>query len=268
MSDAQVPSAAARPVQLANKRVRRITDSRNISTVNIYTGSEAWRSQRKIDIVSLAEVSMANRRTTRTRKELPKPYHHGALREALLAAAARILERDGSVGLTLRAAAREVGTSHAAPKNHFGDLAGLLSELAAVGFDRFTYSLLAAPSAQATPKARLNAIGHAYVEFAITNPGLFQLMFRSERLDTTRPALRDAVEKASRVLTGAVADAYPKKSSEGPAPSTAPAELVRAWAMVHGYAMLLLDGRLDRILRDQTSPSEPMILLDAILALD
>ena len=67
----------------------------------------------------------------------PDTYHHGSLREALLQAAERILERDGIQGLTLRAAAREAGVSHAAPKNHFGDMTGLLSDLAAVGFERF-----------------------------------------------------------------------------------------------------------------------------------
>src|ERR1700757_265317 len=65
------------------------------------------------------------------------PYHHGSLREAMLRAAESILERDGIGGLTLRAAAREAGVSHAAPKNHFGDLSGLLSELAAGRFERF-----------------------------------------------------------------------------------------------------------------------------------
>ena len=62
------------------------------------------------------------------------PYHHGALRDALLAAAERVLERDGLAGLTLRAVAREAGVSHAAPTHHFGDLTGLVSELAAIGF--------------------------------------------------------------------------------------------------------------------------------------
>src|SRR5262245_49500372 len=57
------------------------------------------------------------------------PYHHGSLREAMLRAAESILERDGIGGLTLRAAAREAGVSHAAPKNHFGDVMGLLSDL-------------------------------------------------------------------------------------------------------------------------------------------
>ncbi|MER2507799.1 MAG: TetR family transcriptional regulator, partial [Amaricoccus sp.] len=62
----------------------------------------------------------------------PRAYHHGNLREALLAGAERILERDGADALTLRAAARAVGVTHAAPRNHFGDLTGLLSELAAL----------------------------------------------------------------------------------------------------------------------------------------
>jgi hypothetical protein len=62
------------------------------------------------------------------------PYHHGALRDALLLAAERVLERDGLAGLTLRAVAREAGVSHAAPTHHFGDLTGLVSELAAIGF--------------------------------------------------------------------------------------------------------------------------------------
>src|SRR5262252_8981675 len=62
------------------------------------------------------------------------PYHHGALRDALLQAAERVLERDGLAGLTLRAVAREAGVSHAAPTHHFGDLTGLVSELAAIGF--------------------------------------------------------------------------------------------------------------------------------------
>ncbi|MDQ8732766.1 TetR family transcriptional regulator, partial [Bradyrhizobium sp. LHD-71] len=72
------------------------------------------------------------------------PYHHGSLHEALLKAAETILERDGLPGLTLRAAAREAGVSHAAPTHHFGDMSGLLSELAASGFRTFAAALKAA----------------------------------------------------------------------------------------------------------------------------
>ena len=211
---------------------------------------------------------MAKRQTKLVEDEPSKPYHHGALREALLVAAEQILERDGMVGLTLRAAAREAGASHAAPKNHFGDLTGLLSELAAVGYDRFTTRLLAAAEGLTTPQKRLNAIGRAYVEFAIANPGLFQLMFRSERLDTARPALRDQMERSGRMLSGAVSAAHPEMPSESAAPASPSARIVRAWAMVHGYTMLLLDAQLDAILGEEPCGADPMLLLDAMLALD
>ena len=68
-------------------------------------------------------------------------YHHGALHQALLGAAEIVLERDGLQGLTLRAVAREAGVSHAAPTHHFGDLTGLMSELAALGFRRFNAAM-------------------------------------------------------------------------------------------------------------------------------
>src|SRR5437667_7268702 len=74
------------------------------------------------------------------------PYHHGALHDALLEAAERVLERDGLSGLTLRAVAREAGVSHAAPAHHFGDLTGLVSELAAIGFRQFNDAMAAAGS--------------------------------------------------------------------------------------------------------------------------
>ncbi len=111
-------------------------------------------------------------------------YHHGDLRESLLAAAETLLEEGGVPALTLRAVARAAGVSHAAPAHHFGDLTGLLSELAAVGFMRLGAAFDAAmDGAGSAPSARLTAMGKAYVAFARAYPGLFVLMFRSERLD-------------------------------------------------------------------------------------
>src|SRR5260221_14444607 len=98
------------------------------------------------------------RHARRGRRAATAPYHHGSLREAMLEAAERILERDGIAGLTLRAAAREAGVSHAAPKNHFGDIRGLFSELAAVGFARFGAALVANTPEGDTTKARLPAL--------------------------------------------------------------------------------------------------------------
>jgi AcrR family transcriptional regulator len=199
-----------------------------------------------------------------------RPYHHGALREALLEGAERILAREGIGGLTLRAAAREAGASHAAPKNHFDNVTGLLSELAAVGFRRFERRLLDAAATAATPEAQLAAQGRAYVEFATQFPGLFMLMFRSERLDLERPGLREAMAGAWSVLRTAVGaprepEAEPEAEPDAPLPTDGAARIVAAWALVHGFAMLKIDGRLDAVVRSLPEGVDAMALLDVIL---
>src|ERR1700750_1746429 len=113
-----------------------------------------------------------------------RPYHHGDLKTALLTVAEQILEQHGVQELTLRAIARAAGVSHAAPNNHFGDLTGLLSELAALGFARFGAQLAAAMAHGGDDaRRRMTAMGLAYVGFARAQPGLFALMFRNDRLD-------------------------------------------------------------------------------------
>jgi AcrR family transcriptional regulator len=169
-------------------------------------------------------------------------YHHGALREALLEAAERLLDRHGIEGLTLRAASREAGVSHAAPKHHFGDISGLLTELAIVGFERFRDFLVAGLADEVTPRERLYAIGRGYVAFATSHSGLFLLMFRSERLDMARPALRAAARASFEVLTSALAPG--EIARDGDELSLAQAgRLAGAWSLVHGFSMLLIDGR-------------------------
>src|SRR5215210_9093121 len=120
------------------------------------------------------------------------PYHHGALRGGLLEAAERVLERDGLAGLTLRAVAREAGVSHAAPTHHFGDLTGLLSELAAIGFRMFNAAMVEARNSETHPLMKGLANAKAYVAYAQARPGMYGRMFRTERLEMTRPSLHEA----------------------------------------------------------------------------
>ncbi len=179
---------------------------------------------------------------------MKRPYHHGALREALLAATEVILERDGVEALTLRGAAREAGVTHGSPAHHFGDLQGLLSELAASGFVRF-HERLRAEQAGAGPHPRCRVLGlcRGYIRFARDSPQLFQLMFRSGLLDWSRPALAAASAGAFALLV----------EEEGQAPSAqisvAHLTTVTArWSLAHGLAMLLIDGRLGPIAEKTT----------------
>ncbi|HLW93591.1 MAG TPA: WHG domain-containing protein [Roseiarcus sp.] len=169
-------------------------------------------------------------------------YHHGDLREALLQAAERLLDREGIQSLTLRAAAREAGVSHAAPKHHFRDVAGLLTELAIVGFDRFGEFLSSDVRDNMSPREKLRAIAHGYVAFAEAHSALFLLMFRSERLDMTRPALREAARSGLDVLASAFGGSNGESDHDELTLAMA-GQLARAWSLVHGFSVLLIDGR-------------------------
>jgi AcrR family transcriptional regulator len=189
-----------------------------------------------------------------------QPYHHGDLKTALLDSAEAILREEGLAGLTLRAAARRAGVSHAAPTHHFGDLTGLLSELAARGFLRFAADLRAA--SETSPAAPGAAAARAYVAFAQDNPAMLLLMFSSDRIDQQRPALRAAMEVSFGALIGFAEE--PKPGS--PEMRAAVARAARNWSLVHGFAMLLIDKRLKPLL-DRVPGSTPESLLADVIGL-
>jgi AcrR family transcriptional regulator len=193
------------------------------------------------------------------------PYHHGALHDALLEAAERVLERDGLAGLTLRAVAREAGVSHAAPTHHFGDLTGLVSELAAIGFRQFNAAMAAAGSTGGSGLEKAMARAKAYVAYAQAHPGMYGLMFRTERLDMKRPSLHEAANAAFAGLAGAIGASRHEQISEQALSLEQAAAIARAWSLVHGFTMLLLDGRLADVLRRLPKSTDAETLLDAML---
>ena len=193
------------------------------------------------------------------------PYHHGALHEALLKAAETVLERDGLAGLTLRAVAREAGVSHAAPTHHFGDLTGLVSELAAIGFLQFNAAMAAAGSIGGSGLEKAMARAKAYVAYAQAHPGMYGLMFRTERLDMTRPSLHEAAGASFAALAGAIGASRQEQIREETLSLDQAAAIARAWSLVHGFTMLLLDGRLADILRRLPEGTSAEMLLDAML---
>ena len=193
------------------------------------------------------------------------PYHHGALRDALLDAAGRVLEREGLPGLTLRAVAREAGVSHAAPTHHFGDLAGLVSELAAIGFQQFNVVMEAAGAADGSAMEKSMAQAKAYVAYAQAHPGMYGLMFRTERLDMSRPSLQKAASTSFAGLAGAVGASRHEQIFDQALSLDQAAAIARAWCLVHGFTMLLLDGRLSDILHRMPDGTDVETLLDAML---
>ena len=181
------------------------------------------------------------------KKSKPRTYHHGDLREALIAAGAGIIESRGLAGFTLRECARRAGVSHAAPRNHFANAEELIMVIAARGWEEFHAALaMAADKAGAAPEARLAAMGLAYVAFALQRPGLYSLMFRTGDFDAVRQAsvrssglatLENASSAGWRQLVEAVT------AVTGPSPRVELAAL-HVWSLVHGLASLSIDCKL------------------------
>lgn len=153
-------------------------------------------------------------------------YHHGDLRRALLdAALARIISH-GIGGLSLRGIARDVGVTHAAPYRHFADKAALIAAVAEEGFDTLAADVHdAMQTGDAT--ARFDALGRAYVRFAVANPAYFKVMFGPGQNDEQLEVLVEAVRQA---------EAHGARDASHVA--------LAAWCMVHGIATLAVDGRL------------------------
>lgn len=103
-------------------------------------------------------------------------YHHGDLRETLLAEGRRLLVEQGVEAVTLRELARRAGVSHAAPSRHFRDRDALLEAIAARGFESLTAALRDADRLDGQ-EARLTSYAHAHIAFARDQGPLMSLMF-------------------------------------------------------------------------------------------
>ncbi len=184
-------------------------------------------------IIPVARTSSPKTRT----KPHAKPrgdYHHGDLRQALIAAAAAAVDKAGAETVSLAGLARALGVSQAAPFRHFADRDTLLRAVAEEGFTAFTAALAAAGAS--TGKRRLHDMCRAYVAFALARPGLYRLMFASAVL-VQAPAnsvLLRVAEGSFQLLVNAI---------PGPA-ARRPPKALRIWAGLHGVAMLSQQGLL------------------------
>ena len=164
-------------------------------------------------------------------------YHHGNLAPALIAAARDLLDQFGPGGVSLREAARRVGVSATATYRHFEDKDHLLAAISAQGYREFTLKLR---EAVAGPQG-FAGMGIAYIDFALTHPGLFNLMFGQHLKERERFAeLGAAADDAFAALVeGAMAFA-------GEAHQDLESIAYAAWSFAHGLSRLALDDVISR----------------------
>jgi AcrR family transcriptional regulator len=191
-----------------------------------------------------------------------QPYHHGNLRPVLIDTAVALARTTGPDGVVLREVARRAGVSHNAAYRHFDDRAALLAEVSLCAMADLEEAMqtridavpLTDPTARATE--RLRETGRAYVDFALREPGLFEVAFtapegpsvHSEPDTPTGPyAVLNAVLD-ELVACGAVT------------PERRLGADVACWAAVHGFASLSVDGPLRAMPKEMRGPLLEIVL--------
>jgi AcrR family transcriptional regulator len=187
---------------------------------------------------------MAAPRAPRIARKPPEQYHHGDLRRALLQAAVRTLQKHGFAALTLRAVGDELGVSRSALYRHFADKSALLTAVASEGFRTLRTGLTLAWEGGGRGRPGFQAMGEAYVAFALEHPWHYRVMFGGGfELDTADPELAHEGRAAFEVLLNALIE---EQSGGRVHPDDPQTQANFVWSVVHGVAMLAIDGSFAR----------------------
>jgi len=179
-----------------------------------------------------------------------KNYHHGDLKNALIKAGVEILAKDGVIGLSLRKVAARAGVSHTAPYSHFVDKQALIAAISTEGFRQLYERMSAVAEEYKTkPSMQLIEVGWAYVQFALDDRDRFKVMF-SGTLEKEKEYPEFVTESQRNFqLVKMVVEANQAAGVLRSGPSDLVA--LSAWAIIHGFSMLLLEGQISHTVLEQ-----------------
>lgn len=184
------------------------------------------------------------RQTTaaKRRKKPANRYHHGDLRQALIDEALRTIQQDGVEQLTLRTVGDRLGVSRTALYRHFSGKPALLAAVGSEGFRMLHRALADAREGHGRGRPGFEAMGIAYIRFAVAHPSHYRVMFgRFAESCETDAGFLDMAGAAFNELV----DSIVEQQRDGIVRGDEPVLLSRfIWSAVHGAAMLAIDGQL------------------------
>jgi AcrR family transcriptional regulator len=185
---------------------------------------------------------MARSAPPRAWKKLVKPYHHGDLRRALLDEALRTIQTHGVEHLTLRTVGERLGVSRSALYRHFADKQALLATVGKEGFRMLRHAVSDAWERNGRGRVGLEAMARAYVQFAVAHPSHYRVMFGGF---IESAAKDDHFVAEATAAFQVLVDALVEQQNAGDIRRDDPVLMARfVWALVHGTAMLVIDGQL------------------------
>jgi AcrR family transcriptional regulator len=187
----------------------------------------------------------------------PLPYHHGNLKDALLQGAMDVMAHKGVSEFSLSEIARNVGVTPAAAYKHFADKEGLRDELAQHGFALLRAQFEAAAPHAARPKdaaqavRRFERIGHAYVQFGLQEPALFQLIFGQGASSFRQKQTTGGARTPTFAYFALALEDLHRFGVITQAPN--PQDQWFAWSAIHGATELLIAGASGLVKADQAA---------------
>jgi AcrR family transcriptional regulator len=181
----------------------------------------------------------------RPRRKPAERYHHGNLRQALVDEALRTVQVHGVGHLTLRMVGQKLSVSRSALYRHFANKQALLAAVGGEGFRNLRQSLAHAWEHSGRGRAGFEAMGKAYVQFALAHPSHYRVMFGGflESATKDQEYVREATA-AFHVLVDAIID----QQNMGLIRRDDPVLMARLiWALVHGISMLAIDGQIREV---------------------
>jgi AcrR family transcriptional regulator len=192
---------------------------------------------------------MARQARPRGARKGPDRYHHGDLPRALVREAVHTIQRRGVEALTLRSVGDRLGVSRTALYRHFDSKQALLASVAGEGFRTLRQELDEAWTAAGRGRAGFEAMGRAYVRFALRHPSHYRVMFGGHLDPTHRQAIADdqrADGRDAKDAFGVLVQAIVEQQQLGIVRPDDPQTLAMyIWSVVHGVSMLAIDRLLE-----------------------
>lgn len=192
------------------------------------------------------------------RKAARVGYHHGALRQALLKQASKLLDKEGVEAVTIRAVARAAAVSHAAPGNHFESRNALLTAMAISLFDELAAEIDQRVRKATDTSGRARAFATALVEYGLRHPHRYRLLWRRDLL-LVDEALQRAMDGIYERL---IAELSSLSHRHGKSVHTVATVM---WSLAHGYVTMRIDDVFEARPDEVTKQSRFEAMLDLVL---
>jgi len=195
-------------------------------------------------------------------------YHHGNLRAELLKAAMGILDESGIEAVTIRQVARKAGVGHSAPANHFAGKRALLTQLAIDTFislgDIIKSELRAAPHGLSE---KVQIFTDTLIEFGLSQPNRFRLLWRRDYLDNDNKELNSAMDVIYDELLAALATGNTGNTGNTGKVCNVSIEskAIALWSMLQGYVTMRIDGNLEPKKDEVSGKDRQQAIVDVLL---